>query len=429
MTSPRQWGGNRFTTSAGRSERAAGPAHRTLEPGHGSHQNPSPRGRQRSRVANTRASGSTTGAGVRQFADHLEFLKVYQQDTDSAPELLDAVIVPTVRPASFLDDAAAMAAGSSRRLVVLCSRASRASDVRQRLGGAKIDVVAIDIPPGYWHEMLDFSTAAEVFMRLSPVTIPRDLSLKRNLGLLIARLAGWKKIVFMDDDMHGIEPGGLLRASAALDSNPLSCFLVEAGAGAHDRLPTEDNSAVCHALRLIGGKQNVFASGSALGVNISAELSFFPNIYNEDWFFMLRETERTAISRVGFVRQREYNPYIAERARYEEFGDVLAEGLLAHLHLGISRQPDVRYWHQFLEARLILLREIRAGLQKSDSQYAASATIAIKAAQRQLRLVTPDACVEYLKNFESDRRAWARRLAALPGPHDLAWALGHLRLH
>jgi glycosyltransferase involved in cell wall biosynthesis len=266
-------------------------------------------------------------------------------------------------------------------------------------------------------------------MRLSPVPVPRDLSLKRNLGLLIARLAGWKKVVFMDDDIYGIEPGGLLRASAALDSNPISCFLVEAGDAVHDRLPTEDNSAVCHALRLAGRKQNVYASGSALGVNCFEDLSFFPNIYNEDWFFMLRETERAAIARVGFVKQREYNPYIAARARYEEFGDVLAEGLLAHLHLGISKQPDVRYWQQFLEARRVLLREIRAGLQKSESQYAASATNAIKASQRQLRLVTPDACVEYLKNFESDRRAWGRRLDALPPPtHDLERALSDLHL-
>jgi hypothetical protein len=265
-------------------------------------------------------------------------------------------------------------------------------------------------------------------MRLSPAPILRDLSLKRNLGLLIARLAGWQKIVFLDDDMYGIEPGGLLRASAALDSNPMSCFLVETGDGANDQLPTEDNSAVCHALRLAGGKQNVFASGSALGVKCSDELSFFPNIYNEDWFFMLRETERTAITRVGSVRQREYNPFTATRARYEEFGDVLAEGLLAHLHLGIPEHPTATYWQQFLEARSVLLRDIRAGLKESDSPHAKSARDAVKAAQRQLRRVTADACVEYLRYFDRDQRAWARRLDGLPRRADVYGALHDLGL-
>ena len=47
-----------------------------------------------------------------------------------------------------------------------------------------------------------------------------------------------------------------------------------------------DNSVVCHARRLAGRFQDVFVSGAVLGVHCnSLPLSFFPDIYNEDWFF------------------------------------------------------------------------------------------------------------------------------------------------
>ncbi|OHV75224.1 hypothetical protein [Pseudofrankia sp. BMG5.36] len=430
MTRPRQTGGSRSTRAEGHRGECADRPRR--QHGSGAETPGSAQAAQarRSPVAEYEAGipAPANGTSVHHFPDHRDFLKVYEPATGDSADLLDAVIVPTVRPAKHLDTAAQIASGASRRLIVLCSREARAVEVRARFDSTQAEVTAIDIPPGYWHPTLDFATSSEIFMRLSPTPVPRDLSLKRNLGLLIARLSGWRKIVFMDDDIYGIDPGGLLRASAALNSNRASCFLVESPEGPADSLPTEDNSAVCHALRLVGGKQNVFASGSALGVNCSEEISLFPNIYNEDFFFLLRETRRSGITRVGFVRQREYNPFLPERARYEEFGDVLAEGLLASLHLGKSELPTTEYWKKFLAARSALLHEIRAGLSTSDSQYAANATEAVKAAQRQLRSVTPDACTEYLTRFDQDRRAWARRLGALPRLNDMALTLGFLGL-
>ena len=71
-----------------------------------------------------------------------------------------------------------------------------------------------------------------------------------------------------------------------------------------------DNSVVCHAHRLGGGHQDVFASASGIGVRCDRdELAFFPNVYNEDWFFFADEAASHRIAKVGESRQRKYDPY------------------------------------------------------------------------------------------------------------------------
>ena len=92
-----------------------------------------------------------------------------------------------------------------------------------------------------------------------------------------------------------------------------------------------DNSVVCHARRLAGMSQDVFVTGAVLGVHCNnLPLSFFPDIYNEDWFFFAEEAAPRRLPRVGRARQLEYDPFAnPDRARREEFGDLLAEGLYA----------------------------------------------------------------------------------------------------
>jgi len=90
-----------------------------------------------------------------------------------------------------------------------------------------------------------------------------------------------------------------------------------------------DNSVVCHAYRDVGGSQQSFIGGGALAVVLSRNHSFFPKIYNEDWFYLLdAEKGLQPLAVTGAVRQSPYDPYRSpERARAEEFGDVLAEGV------------------------------------------------------------------------------------------------------
>ena len=103
-----------------------------------------------------------------------------------------------------------------------------------------------------------------------------------------------------------------------------------------------DNSVVCHARRLAGFPQDNFVSGSVLGVNCDdLPFPFFPDIYNEDWFFFSKAVARLELANVGDAAQRPYKPFAdPERARHEEFGDLLAEGLFSLIGEVLDRPVD-----------------------------------------------------------------------------------------
>ena len=134
----------------------------------------------------------------------------------------------------------------------------------------------VGVPGDYRHDHLTFRTSDPSFADLK-ARRNSDLSLKRNLGLLLARLMRWEKIMFLDDDIFDVTLTDLAKISSQLDSHQVT--------GLISRL-FPDNSVVCHANRLSGQGQDIFVTGAALGVNCAEDpLDFFPDVYNEDWFF------------------------------------------------------------------------------------------------------------------------------------------------
>jgi hypothetical protein len=134
-----------------------------------------------------------------------------------------------------------------------------------------------------------------------------------------------------------------------------------------------DNSVVCRAAALSGREQTQFVSGGALALRRGPDLPFFPSIYNEDWLFFLALTERVKgeelepLAEAGFVRQARYDPYPPRRARSEELGDVLAEGLMSLRHGGygiFSAGRSASYWEAFLRQRREMIRDISERLQR-----------------------------------------------------------------
>jgi hypothetical protein len=373
-----------------------------------------------------RKSDGSTHNAIHHFHDHRRFLR--QTQATGVGSMVDAVIVPTYRPATFLETAADVAVGSANRLVVLCSGEAKACEVLETVRPAGVAVTAIDIPDAFEHPLLHFTTSTPAFRQRSPTKVPRDLSLKRNIGLLLARMLGWQKIFFLDDDIREIRADDVRRASAALDRHPVCSFLVTE----RESDSTPDNSAVCHARRLAGHRQAVFASGSALGIASERRLSYFPDIYNEDWFFLLRHihwVRRPGIAKVGEVSQRPYDPFEAERSRYEEFGDVLAEGLLARRHLHRYGWQTRRYWQSFLDARGTLLAGLLRDLPSSEvGQKGEAARRSVTAAQEQLQTISAETCVEFLRCFHEDVAKWSKRLDGLPRFEEVRTAVEHLAL-
>jgi hypothetical protein len=183
-----------------------------------------------------------------------------------------------------------------------------------------------------------------------------------------------------------------------------------------------DNSVVCHARRDAGLPQDVFLTGAVLGVHCnSLPLSFFPDIYNEDWFFFAREAASRELRGVGEASQLTYNPYARPaRARREEFGDLLAEGLFALMgqaHPGVRfrahvRAADAAYWSRFIEVRQQVIAETVTLLsevleRKGDNGRGSAALASLGAAQHQLdHVITADDCVNFVDAWQDDLEDW-----------------------
>jgi hypothetical protein len=232
---------------------------------------------------------------------------------------------------------------------------------------------------------------------------------------LLARLHGWNKIAFVDDDVVLTQTSSLGRLAGQLDQHQVAGMLVR-------KYP--DNSVVCHARRLAGLDQDVFVTGAVLGVHCnSLPLCFFPNIYNEDWFFFAKEAAARKLPCVGQARQIEYDPFASpERARWEEFGDLLGEGMYAligredpSMSFGQQLRAATRsYWSRFIGARHDLLAEIKNQLsgfldKDPDNAHVSSAVDSLTAAENQLdSTITADLCVDFLRAWREDVAEWQR---------------------
>jgi hypothetical protein len=328
---------------------------------------------------------------------------------------LDAVIVPASRPACFLEPAINLTASLGVPLVVLCSRQTRVEQVAKRVArtpGAKC--LIISITDGWTHSRFP-SRTSDLEFDAAKAGRQSDLSLKRNLGLVLARLHGWNKIAFVDDDITLSRTDSIARLAGQLEAHQAAGMLVE-------KYP--DNSVVCHARRLAGMFQGVFLTGAVLGVHCnSLPLSFFPDIYNEDWFFFANDAADRRLPQVGTARQEEYDPFATPgRARGEEFGDVLAEGLYALFGeaspgMAFEEQLDEAtkgYWDRFIEARREVVTETRTALGRIANQHpqdnrVSAAFYALGAAMNQLdETVDPDLCVSFIDAWRQDLRDWQR---------------------
>jgi hypothetical protein len=367
---------------------------------------------------------------VRQHATHARLLG-YQAPDAEAPEgrpALDAIIVPASRPAYNLDHAITLARAARCRLVILCSRDTRISEVYALLGSRSFSyATVVEIPPKYEHEFFKFQTTD--WIKKEFPSRDSDLSAKRNVGLILARMLGWERIFFMDDDIRDFDAVALAATISLIDRKSSAHRYYAAGMSAI-RFP--DNSVVCHARREIGHFQDVFISGSALAVDCTVSFAFFPDIYNEDWLFFYRVAAERRLACSGYsATQLSYDPFATpERAANEEFGDVIAEGLYTLLDQGLSAEYATapEYWHRFLAARKRILDDIIDKSEKAPYYIRTKMARAAMTARECLAKIRPDMCVEYIQRWRRDLGQWETRLKEIPRVESIPDALSSLRL-
>ena len=333
---------------------------------------------------------------------------------------VDAIIVPTARPPAYLTSAARLARTMGCPLVTLHSGKWTTARDAARRHSRDVDLIAIDVPEPARLRLPDLETSrlltGTIFARRT------DLSPKRNLALVLGRMLDWSRVIFLDDDITDLDPDDMRRAAGLLDTHCAVGLAIEG---------FPDHSVVCHAFRDAGGAQQAFIGGGALAVEVRRNCSFFPDVYNDDWFYMLNaKTGLQPVAATGRVTQQPYDPYRSpDRARAEEFGDVLAEGIYWLLDQGRAvADADPRHWANFLVARKQFITQVLRMVadQPLAAEEKARRIAALKGALGRLAHVTPEFCQEYLRAWTADRDRWQRHVQQVSARQPRAKALGAL---
>ena len=373
------------------------------------------------------------GPHIRQHATHAQLVGHAKPDPAALDcQALDAIVVPASRPAHNLDHAITLARAAQCHLVILCSHGTRPAEVYDLLAARSFSAATvIEMPSLYSHELFAFETTDWIKKKLPAECAVRDsdLSVKRNAGLLLARMLGWRRIFFMDDDIRDLDAPALLSTVSLLaDDKPLEHRYYSAGMSAAE---FPDNSVVCHARRAIGEFQGVFVSGSALAVDCTVSFAFFPDIYNEDWLFFYRDAVEGRLGSSGHIAtQLRYDPFAdPQRAAGQEFGDVIAEGLYALLEEGLGVEyATAERWEQFLADRKRILDEIIDHPDKAPDEIRKGMRLAVETARKCLGEIQPDMCVDYVQRWRRDLGQWETTLKWIPQAASIADALLKLGL-
>lgn len=338
---------------------------------------------------------------------------------DTEPGDVCAIVVPTVRDPATMRDSLRLGAELGRPVVALCSGWSSAAGVRQKARDLGAEVIAVDVTPG---ARLPTFSADRVLATDQRLRHRSDVSTKRNLGLAVAVLLGWRAVVFLDDDITDLRAEAVRTAGGLLRTHRVAAL---------ENVGFWDNSVVCHARRAVGLPQRSFVGGGTMAVRVGTGTPHFPSIYNEDWFFLVGRSRIERVALCGKVSQREYDPFLSpERARTEEFGDCLAEGLFA-LPDGDRAETalDKRYWRAFLDSRAAMIDEVLkrlGGLPPSERNTRIGQ--ALKVARGRCLIIDPAFCVAYLRAWRKDLTAWRGFLDALPRRESPEAAFEHLGL-
>jgi hypothetical protein len=363
---------------------------------------------------------------VRQLATHGDLVRRTEQWRLGARLPLDAVIVPASRPAYNLDQAITVARASHCALLILSSHKAKPAEVYELLADRDFnDTIVVDIPAGYGHELFDFRGLESIKDDLpSACAYGSNLSMKRNIGLAVARMLGWRRIFFLDDDIRDINLPDVHGTVTMLGSCRTAGMRVT-------HFP--DNSVACHAHRMTGGLQDVFVTGAALAVDCQQDIEFFPDIYNEDWLFFYDDAAHGQLGNSGrVVTQLRYDPFDdAQRAARQEFGDVLAEGLYALLGRGLGFKHATReYWDDFLCARHTFLQAIRERPEMAAPEIRERLLRSVEVAQKCSVGISPQVLERYIRLWRQDRHDWQQRLAGVSeirSPEEALRALGLAR--
>ena len=366
-------------------------------------------------------------SGLSPTAHLLRFPEITDPAPGATSRSVDAIIVPTIRSPEQLRSAVRLAAEARCQLIALYTDAfpTELSSVLDEMRPGMATALAVG--SGIVHRLLDLAAGLPQTVVSSCAL---DISRKRNLGLLIGRACGWTRMLFLDDDIRKVSGEKLRSATKLLDEYPVVGLQVK-------KYP--DASVVGHAGRLTGHEQKPFVSGGSLLVNPQRFNGFFPAVYHEDWLSLINHLKHGEVAVGGTVGQLPYKPFTTpERARFEEFGDTLAAGLLelvdAHPETASSAAAErdywceatkINFWQEILKRRGALLDNIAERL-KIMRPLDLTPLKSVHAAQQRHQELKPEEFVSFTKEWVDGLAVWRTWLSHLPHADSVTKALADL---
>ena len=364
-------------------------------------------------------------------------------DKDREPRTrLDAIIVPTFRTPTHLDKAARVARLAQPLhneppipLIYLCSGDASVGGVWDHLSEPKrkVDtrnITPIQLPEGYKLPGLHLDTDR---IPIPGYSRERDIATKRNIGLALARIAGWNTVLFLDDDIGGIEQSHLNHMLRGFDHPERQVVGWSYGSTFEGDPLASDNSQVHHVYRMLDGEVETFIGGGSTAVRITNDTALFPNIYGEDWLFysgMMRRG-RSALARAGDLAQspKDVFGYGQEKISVdEEFGDTLAEGLFRAQHFDRSltdpKFQSESYWWFIDHARKGFITKLQEGLPTGEPYDHMNNVLAASFARHDN--TWPKKLTEYTKAWLNDLDKWSEWYNGLPSLGSVDDALSYL---
>ena len=211
-----------------------------------------------------------------------------------------------------------------------------------------------------------------------------EIARKRNEAMQTATSRGWQRIMLLDDDIT-VEPEAVLAALKLLPAYPAAGFRLT-------EFP--DHSTVIHAHLAAGGTSPVCITGGALLLDMTYPHKPFPPVYNDDQLFLHPLLETGGIADAGEARQLPYDPFTAERARTQEFGDILNDGLTRLRQAGQTvTKADEGFWVQQLTLRRALIHDILTRLTLTPATNAAQISLT------ELDTITPARLTQFITRW------------------------------
>ena len=153
----------------------------------------------------------------------------------------------------------------------------------------------------------------------------------------------------------------------------------------------------------------MFIGGGALAIGTQSMTSFFPNIYNEDWFFLLDEDRLRPTTTTGRAVQKIYDPFGRGAPGRRSSGTASPRDCSGCSTTdGRCGTPLPRHWHGFLRRRASFITDVLGMVERmrGDPERRHRMPLSLKEARGRCQYIDPELCVRYVDAWRADRVRW-----------------------